>query len=347
MKKIFIGLIIGCSMIIASESFSHEDWEVVCDNTHTCRMAGYTEYTLDQSYFPISLYFERKAGAKTVIESKIDFADYPENVDENRVKTHTFKMFIGKNSFIIDRSKKIPQRTTDAMIGALVKDKKIYFTYGDAYKWEFSQKGSFAAMLKMDEYQKRIGTVGAMFKKGHKNEDKVLQPAPVPVIYIPRSYSTAESLPKVTLSGRDKKLLEYLISNYYSEGENGVCWMDFEEAKTSMEIYRLDDKTALVSQQCWMAAYNFANGYWLINRKPPFDPRFVTSASDLGISGGGITISHAHKGRGIGDCWSMEAFVWNGEKFVESSSSSTGQCRGFAGGAWDFPTLITQIKVKE
>lgn len=64
MKKTLSGLILSCAALLASESFSHKDWQVVCDNTHTCRMAGYTEQTLDNNYFPISILLERKAGGK-------------------------------------------------------------------------------------------------------------------------------------------------------------------------------------------------------------------------------------------------------------------------------------------
>jgi hypothetical protein len=350
MQKILIGLSISFSLIFASESFSHKDWEVVCDNMHTCRMAGYTEYTVDQTYFPISLYFERKAGASTVIESKIDFADYQENVDGKRLKNKTFKMFIGSKNFIIDLSKKIPQKITDAMIGALVKDKKIYFTYGDAYKWDFSEKGTFAVMTKMDNYQKRIGTVGAMFKKGHKNEDHVLQPKPIPRVNAPQIYSNSKgnrTPPEVTLQGKNKKLLHYLLGKYYGEGEGSVCWMDAKNAVETLKVYRLTDKVAIASQSCWIAAYNYADAFWLINTKPPFEPRFINTANNLFISDDGtLRMSSAYKGRGIGDCWGNDEWVWDGKEFVETSHATTGLCRGFTGGAWELPTLITKVKVQ-
>ena len=40
---------------------------------------------------------------------------------------------------------------------------------------------------------------------------------------------------------------------------------------------------------------------------------------------------------------SRTAWIWNGETFAKSEESSTGMCRGFAGGAWDLPTYVSAV----
>lgn len=259
-------------------------------------------------------------------------------------------MLIDHKSYAIDTSKKLPRIQTDIFLNALIKEREIRFTYGKTHEWIFSQNGSFSVMLKMDDYQKRIGTVGAIYKKGNKNEDHVLQAKPIPIIYAPSVYSNVKNIktpPELTLSNKNKNLLQRLLSRYYGEGKESECWMDIEEANKTLKVYRLTETVALASQQCWMAAYNYADAFWLINAKPPFEPKFITAATDLFLHDDGtLRIHNAYKGRGLGDCWERDESIWDGEKFVSISNNSTGLCRGFAGGAWNLPTLVTEVKVQ-
>jgi len=56
-------------------------------------------------------------------------------------------------------------------------------------------------------------------------------------------------------------------------------------------------------------------------------------------------ISSAQKGRGLGDCWATESWTWDGRSFVHSAESTSGLCRLItAGGPWDLPTRVTEVK---
>ena len=48
--------------------------------------------------------------------------------------------------------------------------------------------------------------------------------------------------------------------------------------------------------------------------------------------------------RGIGDCLWRGEWVWDGKAFVQASSMDTGLCRGFPGGAWDLPVLLSDVE---
>ncbi|WP_284143736.1 DUF1176 domain-containing protein [Psychrobacter sp. WY6] len=49
--------------------FTNQDWQVVCDNTRTCRLAGYQAE--NNSEFPISVLLIRRAGANAGVDGKV------------------------------------------------------------------------------------------------------------------------------------------------------------------------------------------------------------------------------------------------------------------------------------
>jgi hypothetical protein len=98
----------------------------------------------------------------------------------------------------------------------------------------------------------------------------------------------------------------------------------------------------LLSALCWRAAYNEGYGYWVIDNQLKGQPVLVTiSGSDYDKG----EITNVQKGRGIGDCMSQESWVWDGQSFRKSYDGGTGMCRYIhAGGTWDLPTLVTDVK---
>ena len=51
--------------------FQHQDWELACDNTGTCRAAGYQSD--DNFEQPISMLLTRQAGAKTAVQGQLQY----------------------------------------------------------------------------------------------------------------------------------------------------------------------------------------------------------------------------------------------------------------------------------
>ena len=325
-------------------SFQHNDWEIACDNTYTCRAAGYQG---DEDDLAISVLLTRRAGANQSVEGKVMLGSYSDD-DPLSDMPKIFKLtmtingkkdgavLIDKNNLVTDLS---PTQVTD-LITSLRHSSTITFSSGE-HVWTLSDRGAAAVLLKMDEYQGRIGTTGALIRNGNKSEDSVFKSVPVPVIVSP-------SFPKIRPS--DKKivtteaLLNELKATVGSQGEDSDC-LGLQEGDVHVELAeRLSDKKLLVSAQCWLAAYNDGSGYWIINDVPPYDPELVTSsATDYGS---GI-ITSTQKGRGLGDCWSTEGWTWDGKQFVHSESSTTGMCKLVApGGAWTLPTIVTQVKAQ-
>lgn len=93
---------------------------------------------------------------------------------------------------------------------------------------------------------------------------------------------------------------------------------------------------------CWRAAYNEGYGYWVVDSKLEGKPVLITeSGSDYGEG----VISMSQKGRGIGDCWTLASWIWDGETFRKSREATTGMCRNLhLGGTWDLPTWVADVK---
>ena len=47
---------------------TYQDWDLICDNTGTCNMAGYPEY---YSEHPVSILFTRSAGEKVPVTAQL------------------------------------------------------------------------------------------------------------------------------------------------------------------------------------------------------------------------------------------------------------------------------------
>lgn len=117
---------------------------------------------------------------------------------------------------------------------------------------------------------------------------------------------------------------------------------DEENSPEAISLTPLDDKHVLLSTLCWRAAYNEGYGYWVMDAALKGKPKRVTNSGTNYVKG---IIDMAQKGRGLGDCWSNESWVWDGKTFRLSSSYTTGMCRYLrAGGTWVLPTFVTDVK---
>ena len=191
----------------------------------------------------------------------------------------------------------------------------------------------------MDDAQGRVGTRGALVKPGTRDEAAVPPPAPPPVVRIPPlTVRDGEDLQYVDDSEKLRDALDAAL------GEDDECFdlLDPDAPYTPLEVVRLSETKLLVSHRCWLAAYNAGRGYWVIDDEPPWNPVVVTT---LGTDYADGTITASHKSRGLGDCWSEDAWSWDGTRFVPTASSSTGMCRFVApGGAWSLPTRVVEVE---
>lgn len=323
--------------------FSHNDWELSCDNTGTCRAAGY--YAEAEDNLAVSILLTRQAGPKTSVKGEVMLGEYGENPTlaalpakfklTMKVNGKAYgQVAISKDSLVAD----LAPNQVNALLAALPHHASIEFA-GKHETWRVSDSGAAAVLLKMDEYQGRLGTPGALIRKGDAQESSVPGAAAEPVI---TSVAYANALPgdERFAQTHRKALLDALRATIKNENCNDL--MSGSEAEPELAAERLDTSHMLVSTRCWLGAYNFGSGYWVVNHNPPFSPVLVsTNISD----GGQGELRESHKGRGLGDCWSSRAYTWDGRQFVLSEASTSGMCRLMAtGGAWSLPTVVAKVR---
>ena len=325
-----------------SVTFVHGDWELVCDNTRTCRAAGYQQ-EYEEASPPVSVLLTRKAGPGTAVGGQVTLGDdWEESVLDDLPERFKLTLLIdgrAQGEIAMLRTNTVADLTpaqTTALLKALARDTRIEFRTGDL-TWTLSDTGASAVLLKMDEAQGRVGTPGALRRPGKRKESEVLPPVPAPVVRAVKPHP-----PKPADAGFIDKHDQALLDALRGASNEEDC-MDLFEASDPkpLQISRLTKTKLLVSTRCWLAAYNAGEGYWIINDTPPFDPEFVTESANAYEDG---ELSASHKGRGLGDCWSSEEWTWDGTGFVATGEMTTGQCRGFPGGAWSLPTRVSDVK---
>lgn len=320
--------------------FTYGDWELACDNTRTCRAAGYHS---DRDQQTISVLLTRPAGPRQPVTGELKIG---ESSDPPKTSPATTQYAMRINGRDLGHTTVAANTSTGALsasqvvalLEALRHDSQIEWLAG-GQRWRLSDKGAAAVLLKMDDVQGRVGTQGALIRKGPAAENTVLQPLPAPVVM---AAPLARPRPgdKALFATLSKGLHEVLRATVRG-GDDCSELLERKTPEPELTFTRLTDTQLLVSTPCWRAAYNGGLGFWVINDKPPSRPVLVTTSGSDHDDG---TISAGHKGRGLGDCWSRNAWTWNGTQFVHTEESTTGLCRSFLGGAWSLPTLVTQVR---
>jgi len=289
-----------------------------------------------------SVLLTRQAGPNQPVIAELQLAQ----TEDDNATPASLQMTIGRRAFgtiRMDRDNRIgklsPEQTA-AFLNALPKDDAndaIAWSAGTV-RWGISKMGANAVLLKMDEFQGRLGTPGALIRKGNQPESSVLPALPRPVVVSPH---IKPSLPQPTLSNAQTRNLLAELRKSVKEGDCDRLTPESGE-QPDIRLEALSDKAMLVSATCWVGAYNTGDGYWVANRNAPHTPRFITASANDHEDG---VLSGFQKGRGIGDCIAAETWTWDGHTFVHTSATTTGMCRQFAaGGAWDFPTLVSEVR---
>ena len=94
----------------------------------------------------------------------------------------------GRNVFISNQEADGSQSITSARSG------RVELVDGTGQAWPLSERGAGPLLLKMDEFQERLHTPGALVRKGAQPESKV--PSAVPAPSLKRSASTTSTMPQ-------------------------------------------------------------------------------------------------------------------------------------------------------
>jgi hypothetical protein len=316
--------------------FNHLDWELACDNTRTCRAAG---YQLDDGDTPpVSVLLQRKAGPGEPIVAELRLGD----ADDTALTPPLLAMRIDGRSLgtvVMERSESsstLSRSQAAALVKAVAASGKVVWQ-GGGQSWTLSGRGAAAVLLKMDQFQGRLGTRGAAIRKGVRPDDEVLPPLPPQLVKRARVPHG-----EVRPIGREAERRLLAVLRKTVGGDECADLAAIVTGENAFVFAPLARDKMLVGARCWRGAYNEGYGYWVVNSSAPFSAQPVTL---LGSDYENGVIRAVHRGRGIGDCYASDTWVWDGKRFVHSESLTTGMCRGItAGGAWVLPTLVSEVK---
>lgn len=340
----FCALLAASAPVFAAPSapfpFTHHDWTLACDNTRTCRAAGYQQDEGDAA--PVSVLLTRAAGPGQRVDAQLLLGQYDE--DSPRPPAQAQLQINGKDLGRLQLQgggATLSAAQTDALLTALPRSSRIVVIGNGQQRWTLSDRGASAVLLKMDEFQARLGTTGALMRKGSASEDKVLPALPVPVVTLAKLAPVRPGDAALAQSPALRAALRSATpgddcSAISTEGDPLIS------EPQELSVTRLSKDKVLVSTLCWRAAYNEGYGFWVANDKAPFQPVLVTTS---GTDNDGSTISAWQKGRGLGDCGWTADWGWDGKRFVATSEATSGLCRMVtAGGAWEMPTVVSRIQ---
>ena len=334
----------------ASLRFADQDWEITCDNTRTCRAAGYHAAGAGEAgaegdegdALPVSVLLTRQAGPRQPVQGTLQLGHPGEGEGAGAAgwpPVPTLTMWVdgapaGELTIEQDNwTAPLAPAQTALLVAALGRQGTIAWSDGTR-TWRLSSAGAPAVLARMDAFQGRAGTRAAAINAGTADESRVLPALPPPVVQ-------AAAVPaddSVRLPASAMKRLRAALAASSKECAAG----GLDDAMADLAVRRLSATKLLASMRCSVAAYNDGAAYWVINAAPPYRPQLVTLFA-IGYAGGTLGASlKLHSG---GDCWAYDTWTWDGRRFVHSAQETSGDCRGIsAEGAWSLPQLVTTVR---
>ena len=319
---------------------NYQDWDLVCDNTGTCRMAGYQ----DESSDPVSILFTRAAGENAAVEGKLTIVPFGEADRDVQVGQDIEIWLNGKSLGTVkhisdDAPDKLTEEQTKALLSGLKKESEIRLTYGKT-TLKVSDKGAAAAMLKMDEFQQRLNTPSALIRQGQEKH-AVLAPKVEPQI----DAVSVKNRKTIELKLGEKQYDNVLA--LLRKAHDGCVDEDLESQ--DITIYPLTHNKVLAEALCFKGAYQSTNYYAVLDDKlSNVEQVLAEQYNEAGYDEkqGYAFVRGSYKGRALGDCLAGQDAVWNGKIFIRTSEWTTGSCKGLPGGTWQLPIFVSNVIVK-
>ena len=319
---------------------NYQDWDLVCDNTGTCRMAGYQ----DESSDPVSILFTRAAGENAAVEGKLTILPFGEADRDVQVGQDIEIWLNGKSLGKVkhisdDAPDKLTEEQTKALLSGLKKESEIRLTYGKT-TLKVSDKGAAAAMLKMDEFQQRLNTPSALIRQGQEKH-AVLAPKVEPKI----DAVSVKNRKTIELKHGEKQFNHVLA--LLRKAHDGCVDEDLESQYIT--IYPLTQNKVLAEALCFKGAYQSTNYYAVLDDKlSKVEQVLAEQYNEAGYDEkqGYAFVRGSYKGRALGDCLAGQDAVWNGKIFIRTSEWTTGSCKGLPGGTWQLPIFVSNVIVK-
>jgi hypothetical protein len=330
MRRCLSSIVVAFGVPLAghAQSFDSQDWTVTCDNTRTCRAAG---YSVEGSAMPVSLLITRAAGPSAPVYGELQLGV----LDARSVRPPSVSLPGGGKAAItirLDRNNhaELAPNALMAILKSLSVGGDVTFMSGKS-AWHLSGAGAVAALQKMDDAQGRSGGASALIRKGAGGAGDVASAMAIPRMDATR-IATAPQPDDAALAVR-------VLAAVQSTPECPL--LDDGASQSRARLWHLDANRLLVTQPCRSVAATTAQGWWVANRRPPYDARPLTYAGEF--DGVASIVARVSAG-GSGDCAVAEGWTWTGFRFEQTYAATGGLCRGVkAGGAWEMPSLVADV----
>jgi hypothetical protein len=301
-----------------AELKTFQDWTVGCDNGRACHAVALMPENWPDDGLTMSVRRGPESGAQPLVAFELGAGSNATAVsaDGKRLAVR----LVGA-----DGETRVASADTAAMIGALRSAAQLRLEGPDGKSLgTISLRGASAALLYMDEQQRRIGTPTALVRRGAGAAAAV--PPPLPVVAAPPlSRARPIALGAVALKALRKK--------------HG-CTLDEVGGPEEAENATLTAGETLLLLACGSGAYNVSYVPFVVRRGgradlAPFDHRpgwWAEEGKPILINASwdkerGLLTSFA-KGRGLGDCGTDSEYAWDGRAFRLVEQSEMGECRG-------------------
>ena len=292
-----------------------QDWTVGCDNGRACQAVALLPENGDEDY--ATLVLTRGPGANDAPEISI------------RTSGNGLRLDLGGRAILLrprgeDEQLVAPSDALAVIAAMRVMDALSVRDAAGKRVAIVSVKGASAALLYIDDQQKRVGAVTALVRPGPKPASAVPPPPPLPVV----RQAAPSSAPPPRLN------LRALIK------ANADTSCDRIAAPQDVTVARLDAAATLVliPDYCLSGAYNMASVPLVADnagrtRPAPVDNLDRAKEGDMfGFNAGWDAKSRRlgtySKGRGLGDCGVAQDYVWDGSRFRIVEQLEMGECRG-------------------
>jgi uncharacterized protein DUF1176 len=316
----FLAILLAAAAPQPGELKLFGDWTVGCDNGRACQAVALMPEDWPEDGVTMSVRRGPERDAHPAIGFPVEGAIAFLEADGRRLAV---RLVPGESG------PQVASGDVAVLLGALRSARRLKLVgRGGASLGTVSLAGAKAALLYMDERQRRVGTVTALARPGAKPASAVPAPPPLPVVHAVPLSSAPPVAPGAARIAALRK-------------QHG-CTIDEVGGPDDVEVAALGPDRSLVLLACGSGAYNVSfvpfiaerRGGRLDIRPAPFDliPDWWEGGRPILINAGwdaasGLLTSFS-KGRGLGDCGTGSDYAWDGARFRLVEQAEMEECRG-------------------
>ena len=162
----------------AGWGFVKDDWQLVCDNTLTCRAAGYADESIWDTPASILLTVIPQNPVPSV---QVNFEYREDDTSSNDKELGVTELWLNDKNYGAIENDELNAKQIQQLLSHSRLNTKIEIR-ASSNRWKISDKGMSAVLLKLDEVQGRVGTPLALVSKSSLNRQTPKSAKANPVI---------------------------------------------------------------------------------------------------------------------------------------------------------------------